>query len=39
MQMRICILEAALLRAGIELYLRLLVYIYNADWDVLSAFN
>lgn len=37
MQAKICILEAALLRAGIGVYLRLLHQ--NAEWDMLGAFN
>lgn len=37
MQAKICILEAALLRAGIGVYLRLLHQ--NAEWDMLDAFN
>lgn len=37
MQAKICIVEAALLRAGIGVYLRLLYQ--NAEWAVLDAFN
>lgn len=37
MQAKICIVEAALLRAGIRVYLRLLYQ--NAEWAVLDALN
>lgn len=37
MQAKMCILEAALLKAGIGVYLRLLHQ--NAEWDMLGAFN
>lgn len=37
MQAKICIVEAALLRAGIGVYLRLLHQ--NAEWAVLDVFN